>query len=240
MDFSLKLISRSAIDGSYTIKYHWLHYDDASFRSTFSYLNDVAHNVGCYIMLVNRTIEMKKQSFHKKSTKYSNFFNQGVIHSEEASKMTKQKQKKDTQTKGQTKRKGQPIQDRFHIPLSFQSEKLEKILKSYSEQKVQESNQQPQLQTKSVESSNSNKTTSKKEHDRSINDPTCPSWGKFPKTCDTRKKFLEQVRIFHPDNKNYRRYRLNILEDEVKDMLECRLRAIREKSKSSVVLPLKH
>ena len=46
------------------------------------------------------------------------------------------------------------------------------------------------------------------------------------------------ILVFHPDNKNYRRYRLNILEDEVKDMLECRLRAVREKSKSYVLLPL--
>jgi hypothetical protein len=46
------------------------------------------------------------------------------------------------------------------------------------------------------------------------------------------------ILVFHPDNKNYRRYRLNILEDEVKDMLDCRLRAVREKSKSYVLLPL--
>jgi hypothetical protein len=44
--------------------------------------------------------------------------------------------------------------------------------------------------------------------------------------------------ILHPDNKNYRRLRLNILEDEVKAMLDCRLRAIREKSSSSVLLPM--
>ena len=44
--------------------------------------------------------------------------------------------------------------------------------------------------------------------------------------------------ILHPDNKNYRRLRLNILEEEVADMLECRKRALREKSSSSVLLPM--
>jgi hypothetical protein len=44
--------------------------------------------------------------------------------------------------------------------------------------------------------------------------------------------------ILHPDNKNYRRLRLNILEDEVEAMLECRARALRENSKSSVLLPM--
>jgi hypothetical protein len=44
--------------------------------------------------------------------------------------------------------------------------------------------------------------------------------------------------ILHPDNKNYRRLRLNILEDEVQDMLACRKRAIEEKSKSLVLLPM--
>jgi hypothetical protein len=44
--------------------------------------------------------------------------------------------------------------------------------------------------------------------------------------------------ILHPDNKNYRRLRLNILEEEVEAMLECRARALRENSKSTVLLPL--
>ena len=44
--------------------------------------------------------------------------------------------------------------------------------------------------------------------------------------------------ILHPDNKNYRRLRLNILEDEVEAMLECRRRAVVEKSKSNVILPM--
>lgn len=44
--------------------------------------------------------------------------------------------------------------------------------------------------------------------------------------------------ILHPDNGNYKRLRLNILEDEVKAMLDCRLRAIRQGSKSNVLLPM--
>ena len=44
--------------------------------------------------------------------------------------------------------------------------------------------------------------------------------------------------ILHPDNKNYRRLRLNILTDEVEAMLACRKRALNEKSSSSVVLPM--
>jgi hypothetical protein len=44
--------------------------------------------------------------------------------------------------------------------------------------------------------------------------------------------------VLHPDNSNYRRLRLNILEDEVKDMLDCRLRALKENSTSSVLLPM--
>jgi hypothetical protein len=44
--------------------------------------------------------------------------------------------------------------------------------------------------------------------------------------------------ILHPDNTNYRRLRLNILTDEVKDMLNCRLRAIQTKSSSAVLLPM--
>jgi len=44
--------------------------------------------------------------------------------------------------------------------------------------------------------------------------------------------------ILHPDNKNYRRLRLNILTEEVEAMLACRKRALTEKSTSSVLLPL--
>jgi hypothetical protein len=44
--------------------------------------------------------------------------------------------------------------------------------------------------------------------------------------------------ILHPDNKNYRRLRLNILDQEVHDMLDCRLRAVQENSRQLVILPL--
>jgi hypothetical protein len=44
--------------------------------------------------------------------------------------------------------------------------------------------------------------------------------------------------ILHPDNKNYRRLRLNILTEEVHAMLECRARALRENSKQTVLLPM--
>jgi hypothetical protein len=44
--------------------------------------------------------------------------------------------------------------------------------------------------------------------------------------------------VLHPDNSNYRRLRLNILENEVKAMMDCRLRALKENSSSSVLLPM--
>ncbi len=44
--------------------------------------------------------------------------------------------------------------------------------------------------------------------------------------------------IMHPDNPNYRRMRLNILEDEVEDMIECRRRAVEAGCKQTVILPL--
>ena len=44
--------------------------------------------------------------------------------------------------------------------------------------------------------------------------------------------------IIHPDNPSYRRMRLNILEDEVEDMIECRRRAVAEGCKASVILPV--
>jgi len=44
--------------------------------------------------------------------------------------------------------------------------------------------------------------------------------------------------ILHPDNTNYRRLRLNILPDEVKEMLNCRKRAVEAGSKSLVLLPI--
>jgi hypothetical protein len=44
--------------------------------------------------------------------------------------------------------------------------------------------------------------------------------------------------ICHPDNKNYKRMRLNRLDEEVEAMLACRKRAIVEKAFTPVVLPM--
>lgn len=44
--------------------------------------------------------------------------------------------------------------------------------------------------------------------------------------------------ILHPDNSNYRRLRLNDLQDCIQGMLECRKRALDSGSKSAVLLPL--
>jgi hypothetical protein len=44
--------------------------------------------------------------------------------------------------------------------------------------------------------------------------------------------------ILHPDNPSYRRMRLNILEEEVEDMIECRRRAVEAGCKQSVILPV--
>jgi hypothetical protein len=42
--------------------------------------------------------------------------------------------------------------------------------------------------------------------------------------------------ILHPDNKNYKRFRLNRLEDEVHGMLDCRLAAVKAGSKKRVMI----
>ena len=44
--------------------------------------------------------------------------------------------------------------------------------------------------------------------------------------------------VLHPDNKNYRRIKLNRLEDEVDDMLACRLRALAAGGEAAVILPV--
>lgn len=44
--------------------------------------------------------------------------------------------------------------------------------------------------------------------------------------------------IMHPDNSSYRRMRLNMLQDEVEDMIECRRRAVKAGCKQSVILPV--
>ena len=43
--------------------------------------------------------------------------------------------------------------------------------------------------------------------------------------------------VLHPDNKNYKRVRLNRMDDEVEAMLECRLRSVKAGSKAVVILP---
>ena len=43
--------------------------------------------------------------------------------------------------------------------------------------------------------------------------------------------------VLHPDNKNYKRVRLNRMDDEVAAMLECRLRSVKSGSKAVVILP---
>jgi len=44
--------------------------------------------------------------------------------------------------------------------------------------------------------------------------------------------------ILHPDNRNYKRLRLNLLPDEVQGMLECRKRALLANSSCPVLLPM--
>jgi len=44
--------------------------------------------------------------------------------------------------------------------------------------------------------------------------------------------------IIHPDNKNYRLIRLNILEEEVEDMIQCRKRALDMNINKMIVLPI--
>ena len=44
--------------------------------------------------------------------------------------------------------------------------------------------------------------------------------------------------ILHPDNGNYRRMRLNRMDQEVKDMLDCRLRAVKSGIGQAVILPI--
>ena len=76
--------------------------------------------------------------------------------------------------------------------------------------------------------------------------PNCNYWH-YTLQLNIYKWFLETfyglrisdlyIIILHPDNKNYRRLRLNILPDEVQAMLDCRLRALKTGAKTSIVLP---
>lgn len=77
--------------------------------------------------------------------------------------------------------------------------------------------------------------------------PDCNYWH-YTLQLNIYKYFLEKfyglnivdlcLVILHPDNKNYVRIRLNILDEEVKGMLECRKRAIDMKLKQNIVLPI--
>lgn len=44
--------------------------------------------------------------------------------------------------------------------------------------------------------------------------------------------------ILHPDNSSYRRMRLNILENEINDIIECRRHAVEQGCKVAVILPI--
>jgi hypothetical protein len=43
------------------------------------------------------------------------------------------------------------------------------------------------------------------------------------------------IMIFHPDNDNYKRYKLNRLETEVEEMLQARLKAVKDGRGKTVV-----
>jgi len=77
--------------------------------------------------------------------------------------------------------------------------------------------------------------------------PNCNYWH-YTLQLNVYKWFLETyygleiadlyIVILHPDNTNYRRMRLNMLPDEVKEMLECRKRALDLGVSQPIVLPL--
>jgi hypothetical protein len=43
--------------------------------------------------------------------------------------------------------------------------------------------------------------------------------------------------ILHPNNDNYQMFKLNLLDEEIQDMLECRRRSIASQSKEPVLFP---
>jgi ATP-dependent exoDNAse (exonuclease V) beta subunit len=77
--------------------------------------------------------------------------------------------------------------------------------------------------------------------------PDCNYWH-YTLQLNIYKYFLERfyglvfkdlcLVILHPDNKNYRLIRLNILDDEVEGMLECRKRALELNVNKYIVLPI--
>jgi hypothetical protein len=44
--------------------------------------------------------------------------------------------------------------------------------------------------------------------------------------------------VLHPNQKNYRRFQLNRLEDEIGEMMEARMRAVKGGCKQKVILPI--
>jgi hypothetical protein len=77
--------------------------------------------------------------------------------------------------------------------------------------------------------------------------PNCNYWH-YTLQLNVYKWFLETyygleiadlyIVIFHPDNTNYQRMRLNILPEEVQEMLECRLKALKLGLTQPIALPL--
>ena len=77
--------------------------------------------------------------------------------------------------------------------------------------------------------------------------PNCNYWH-YTLQLNVYKWFLETyygleigdlyIVIFHPDNTNYQRMRLNILKDEVLEMLDCRKRALDLGLNQAIALPL--
>jgi ATP-dependent exoDNAse (exonuclease V) beta subunit len=77
--------------------------------------------------------------------------------------------------------------------------------------------------------------------------PDCNYWH-YTLQLNIYKYFLEKyydlnivdlcLVILHPDNKNYRLIRLNILKEEVEDMIQCRKRALDMNVNKSIVLPI--
>ena len=77
--------------------------------------------------------------------------------------------------------------------------------------------------------------------------PNCNYWH-YTLQLNTYRWFLETLYglevgdlylvILHPNNPNYRRIRLNRLEKEVLDMLECRTRALKVGGKQTILLPM--
>lgn len=77
--------------------------------------------------------------------------------------------------------------------------------------------------------------------------PDCNYWH-YTLQLNIYKYFLEKyydlnivdlcLVILHPDNKNYRLIRLNILGEEVEDMIQCRKRALDMNVNKSIILPI--